>query len=268
MFAQFVLGAIQGIAEWLPVSSEGLIILVRTNIFPVEQSVADAIREALFLHMGTFFAALVYFRRDVARLLRAPFKGQGAMPGTKPLFLFLAISTLLSGAIGFSIAEGEQHAIAPAIGEYAGWINIGIGLMLVITGGLLLVAHRSAGIKRETRHLNWVDGVLLGVVQGFAAVPGLSRSGLTVSALLLRRVREEDALRISFLMSLPIVFAANIVFNLPLLFDIDAAHLVGLAASFVFGLLTIHILLRVAKRINFGKFVLAFGVLLLLVGVL
>lgn len=268
MVEQIVLGIIQGIAEWLPVSSEGLLLLAQANFFPSDRLLGEAIGEALFLHLGTFFAALVYFRHDVAELFKALFNYKEASATTKSLFRFLLVSTFLSGFIGFIIAEGEGHTIGPAIGEYAHLINAGIGVMLLLTGGLLLWARRSAGHKREIKDLNFIDGILLGIVQGFAAVPGLSRSGLTMSALLLRRVREQDALRVSFLMSLPIVFAANVFINPELLLNLDLPHLVGLLTSFGVGLLTIHGLLRIAKRINFGLFVVIFGVLLLVAAVL
>ena len=268
MFEQFVLGTIQGIAEWLPVSSEGLIVLARTNLFPADLSLADTIREALFLHLGTLLAGLVYFRHEVGKLFLAVIRPRSAEPETKALFLFLFIATLISGFIGFVIAEGENHTIGPLIAEYTTIINASIGAMLLFTGGLLLLSKRQKGTRRTASGLSIVDAVVLGVVQAFTIVPGLSRSGLTVSALLLRGIKEVDALRVSFLMSLPIVFAANIVFNLPLLMQMDTEHFIGLLASFIFGLLTIHALLAFAHQVNFGKFVIAFGLLLLLAALL
>lgn len=263
MLEQIVLGAIQGIAEWLPVSSEGLIVLARTNLFPLEQTVADTIREALFLHLGTFFAALVYFRSDVADLFRALLNVKEAERPMRRLLTFLFIATAITGFLGFVIVESEGHALSETIGSSAALINAAIGLLLLVTGGLMLFAKKRRTLERETKDLNGGDSITLGIVQAFAAVPGLSRSGLTVSALLLRGIKEEDALRISFLMSLPVVFIANIVLNLPLLLSMTVAHVAGLGASFLFGLATIHALLKLARRINFGTFVIFFGFLLL-----
>jgi len=101
------------------------------------------------------------------------------------------------------------------------------------------------------------------VVQGFAALPGLSRSGLTVSTLLFRKVNEKDSLKLSFLLSLPIVLGGNILLNSEY-FNFSLDSLISLSASFLFGLLTIHYLLKLAKKINFGWFVFAFGALMII----
>jgi undecaprenyl-diphosphatase len=100
-------------------------------------------------------------------------------------------------------------------------------------------------------------------VQGFAALPGFSRSGLTISALLLRKFDETAALRLSFLMSLPIVLGGNVLLNLKDGFVLSAGAVFGLVFSFVFGIFTIHVLFRVARKINFAYFVLGFGVITL-----
>ena len=268
MVEHIILGSIQGIAEWLPVSSEGLIVLARTNLFPADQTVAETIREALFLHLGTFFAALVYFRADVLRLFRALLNVKAAEQPVRRLLIFLFVSTVITGFLGFVIMESENHALSQTIGSSAPLINAGIGILLLVTGVLMVLAKKRRGLHRKTEDINGGDAITLGIVQAFAAAPGLSRSGLTVSALLLRGLRETDALRISFLMSLPVVFVANIALNLPLLFGLSAAHVAGLTASFLFGLLTIHGLLKLAKRINFGAFVIFFGILLLVAAAL
>jgi len=113
------------------------------------------------------------------------------------------------------------------------------------------------------KNLTWTDGIILGIAQGFAALPGLSRSGLTVSALLLRKFDNALSLRLSFLMSLPIVLAGNILLNFNEL-TWSKGTFWSLLFSFLFGLLTIHFLLKIAKKINFGLFVLFFGILTIL----
>ncbi|GAG03940.1 unnamed protein product, partial [marine sediment metagenome] len=102
----------------------------------------------------------------------------------------------------------------------------------------------------------------LGIVQGFSSLPGLSRSGITISTLLLKKFDDTSALRLSFLMSLPVVLFGNLFLNLND-FTLTSAAIYGLLASFIFGLLTIHILMNLSKRINFGWFVLIFAVLLM-----
>ena len=108
-----------------------------------------------------------------------------------------------------------------------------IGFLLLGTGLLELRAKRSG--YRQFKNITFIDGVILGIVQGFAALPGFSRSGLTVSALLLRKFDKTCSLKLSFLMSLPIVLGGNIILHANAL-SFSKEALVGLATAFVFGL--------------------------------
>ena len=248
MLEQIILGIVQGIVEWLPVSSEGVLILIRTNFFPIEQGLEETIREVLFLHLGTFLAALLYFRKDVWKVWE-----------NKKLFNFLLITTLISGILGYSLLKlfinlEEDLVLSSKI------ITLIIGLLLLITAYLQIKVNKRG--DREIKDLNNKDSWLLGLMQGLSALPGLSRSGLTVSTLLLRKFNSHDALKLSFLMSLPIVLAGNIVLNLNS-FSFSLELFVGLIFSFVFGLLTINLLLKIAKKINLGYFVLFFAILVI-----
>ena len=259
MFESIVLGTIQGIAEWLPVSSEGIIVLVKTNFFE-SKTLIDTVEIALFLHLGTFLAALVYFRKDVWALVVSLFKYKTSLIETKAVLHFLVISTFISGIVifGFLKIFDSSDAIILATGKT---ITIIIGIMLLITG-ILQLRSRKFG-WRSSANLNYKDSIALGIMQGLAAIPGLSRSGLTVSSLLLRNFKESEAIRLSFLMSLPVVLGGNIVLNLQG-FSWSLERFVALLFAFVFGLLTIDILLRVARKIQFAWFVLGFGVLMIL----
>lgn len=261
---QILLGIIQGVAEWLPVSSEGMIILARTHILHLSGPIDDAIRQALFLHFGTFLAALVYFRHDVLVLIKSFVQYKQQSQQEQKLFQFLAVTTLISGGIGFALIKVLVR-MAEVIGSQETVITLVVGCLLMITGFLELCAKRTG--CRKIEEINWIDFILLGVVQGLAALPGLSRSGLTVSALLLRKVENSSALRLSFLMSLPIVLVGNLVLNIGRL-SFSLPSLVGLLCSFAFGLATIHVLLKTAAKINFGYFVLLFAALTLLAAVI
>jgi undecaprenyl-diphosphatase len=266
MLEQLVLGAIQGITEWLPISSESIILLVKANVFNTgnEAMLIDLpslLRLALFLHLGTFFAALVYLRKDVVFLLGALFNPSSFDNETNKVLKFLIIVTIISGTIGFFILSGIS-SIENNLNITSQYINLLIGLMLLVTGLIQLGAGRNKGKLRSTGDIKSSDSVLLGLMQGLAIIPGLSRSGLTISALLLRRFDDTQALKLSFLMSLPIVLAGNIILNLKD-FSFHMIDLVGLTTSFVFGILTIHFLLSITRKINFGYFVLIFGSLVL-----
>lgn len=258
MFESIVLGAVQGIVEWLPVSSEGAIVLVKTHFFG-GGALGETIRLALFLHLGTFFAALIYFWKDVVRLTKALFSRERGEVDTK-IIVFLILATFVSGLLGLiilkALGEVDTHTQSASF-----FINLVVALLLIITGLLQIKARRSG--ERGMGDLKLSDGLSLGIAQGFAALPGLSRSGLTVSVLLLRTINEEDALKLSFLMSLPIVLLGNIFLNAgELSFSIN--NFLALASSFAFGYLTIDLLLRVARKVQFGYFLLLFaGVLIL-----
>ncbi len=282
IFESIILGAVQGIAEWLPVSSEGLIFLIKINFFNSGEGVMEITSLALFLHFGTFLAALVYFWKDVSRLLkpsfllpflRGEYGGHSVMGIIKnathikrntdiKLLRFLFFSTLISGSLGFTLLkvfEGFEETFF----EKTKLITIVVGVLLLLTAFLQFKAKK--GGKRFKEDLARDDSILLGLAQGFAVLPGLSRSGLTVSTLLLRKFNEESALKLSFLMSMPIVLAGNIILNIN---DtcISYSKLIALASSFIFGLITIDLLLKLAKKINFAWFVLVFGLLMIVSG--
>lgn len=259
MLEAITLGIIQGIVEWLPVSSEGVLFLVKTNIFKSQQGFEEIIRQILFLHFGTFLAALIYFRKDLGRLLKALFSYQSAIEQDKRLVKFLVVTTLITGILGFFLIKmfsGLDRQVEN-IGQIA---TLAIGLLLLTTAVLQLKASKRG--SKEIKDLTNKDNWLLGVVQGLAVLPGLSRSGLTISVLLLRKFDNASALKLSFLMSLPIVLVGNIMLNLKhLVFSMELV--LGLVFSFVFGWLTINFLLKLAGKINFGYFVFAFAILVI-----
>ena len=118
------------------------------------------------------------------------------------------------------------------------------------------------GIKTEM-HLTNKDGIILGIVQGISVIPGLSRSGATVSALLFKKFDDVVALRLSFLMAMPLILGGNIILNMNKL-TVTSVSIYGLLSSFLFGIISIHLLMKIAKKVNFGYFVLGFGILMML----
>ncbi len=257
MLEQLILGIVQGITEWLPISSEGILTLIRVKLFNKPISLEEAIRVALFLHMGTFFSALVYFRREVWRLTRSLFMFKHADPETKAVLRFLIGGTIVTGIIasiilwGISVAEREFAFTGNSI-------MLLVGIALLFTAFIQFVSKKKG--LRGKDNINAKDWIFTGIAQGFSVLPGISRSGMTTSALLLSRVNEVLSLRLSFLMSLPVVLAGNIILNFSE-FKFTLPVFVALGSSFLFGLLTIHALLKLAQKINFAYFVLFFGLL-------
>ncbi len=259
MLEAIILGFIQGVAEWIPISSEGAIIAVKNTFFPDGQTLSELIRLALFLHLGTFLAALIYFRKDVWQLLKHLFQPKNSTEENKKVFNFLLIATLISGLLGFALLQLVGH-FEEKLKVGSAVINLLIAGMLLITAFLQLKKKENG--LREAEDLKLSDGIILGLAQSFAVIPGLSRSGLTVSTLLLGKFNDTVALRLSFLLSMPIVLAGNLALNLEF-FNFSTNSVFALIASFLVGILTIDLLLKLAKKINFGYFALFFATLLI-----
>jgi undecaprenyl-diphosphatase len=254
-----VLGAIQGIAEWLPVSSEGLVVLANVSLFG-GSGLVDLIRTAIFLHMGTLLAAIVYFRRDVRNLLVGLARYGSAGKEVRGMLRFLVVATTVSGAVGLALLfwlSGLESTVALPGRVLTG----GVGALLVVTGVLQLSGTRG-GSKGPADSGNG-DGAIIGFLQGLAILPGFSRSGLTVAGLLFRRFDKMQALRMSFIMSIPAVLAGNIALNIGGM-ELSWEALAGLGASFLMGFATIHTMMRIAGKVNFGYFAMGFGALALL----
>lgn len=258
MIEGLFLGFLQGIVEWLPISSEGVLTMANVYLTQGDADLSESIHLALFLHLGTFFSALVYFRERVWKLIEplSRFRWHDS-PELRNVFRFLVISTIVSGLLGFFLLKGIEGLESEL--KFTGTvILLLIGFLLLVTGFLQWISE-SEGL-RGFLNITWKDALLLGLAQALAVFPGLSRSGLTVSALLLVQVREEESLELSFLMSLPIVFLGNIFLNLEY-FRLTMTTATGLATSFVVGLITIHYLLKLARAIDFSYFVFLFAVL-------
>lgn len=248
-----LLGILQGILEWLPVSSEGVSSLVMMNFFG--KSLSEAVFLSLWLHTGTLLAAMFYFREDLLGIIKnLPHYKIRDGESCNGLTTFLIAATVITGVIGAPLlflgldGLGFSFSLAMAL----------VGALLVVTGLVQLIGKK---IRVTGKKLDLKDSVTLGIVQAFSVLPGLSRSGLTTSALLFRKYEAKEALRLSFLMSIPAVLAAEagLLFIGKVAFDLYSA--VALLFSFAVGLATIKLLMKAAERINFGWFCIALGLL-------
>jgi undecaprenyl-diphosphatase len=250
-----VLGILQGILEWIPVSSEGGVALASTALSGLNP--ADATRLALFLHAGTAVAATAYYRREVREILRSvralsrrPFADETAD------LSFIVVATAATGITGLPAYLLLDAAVTELEG---GFFLAFVGGLLVITG---LVQRFAAALSLGERSVpDWADAALVGVLQGFAILPGVSRSGTTVSALLLRGHEGESSLRLSFLLSIPAALAANVLVladtGLPEITPAEAV--VALSVSAVVGYLTVDALVRLVREVPFWTVCTVFG---------
>ncbi|MBZ9572011.1 undecaprenyl-diphosphate phosphatase [Patescibacteria group bacterium] len=228
------LGIIQGIFEWIPISSEGIVAIASqfliTKVNPIEV--------ALFLHLGTLFVVLLYFRKDWKEVL---------MLRNPKLLRFLIISTLISLVIGYPLYKVVRN------------IAIGNSLLVVMGFGLFLTAYfhkKKIIFKISPGKLAMITGFL----QGLSVIPGLSRSGVTIFGLSLGKVTPSEILKISYMMSVPVILASSCYLFLrnPVL---ALEGWPSLISSFLAGFFSLHFLIKFTKKINFFKFALIFGLL-------
>ena len=233
MLDYIILGTIQGIFEWLPISSQG-ITAVATSILIKKVNPIDV---ALFLHVGTFFSVLIYFRKEWIRVFTLK---------DVVFFRFLFIATLLSGIVGFLLYSLIEN------------ISIGSSLLFITGVGLLITAffHK---LKKHKKIKRDKLAVISGLLQGLSVIPGLSRSGSTIFGLSLGMTETKEILKISYMMSAPVTI------GMALFMFIKAPVLVreswpALVSSFFVGLLSLDILLKLARRIDFFKFAIIFAI--------
>jgi len=234
-----LLGLLQGLTEFLPVSSSGHLVLAQAFLPGFDQ---PGVLFDVLLHLGTMGAVLIYFRNDVKMLLAAPFSSAPDMKSYRRLFWLIILGSVPTAVIGLSFKdffESLFHDYRKA------------AYMLIVTGFLLFFSERFRRGGREEEQLTAGDALLAGVVQGGAIIPGISRSGSTIAALLLRGVDGETAARFSFLLALPAVGGAALLS----LRDLEALaegmipiYLAGTAVSFVAGLFSIHFLMAVIRK--------------------
>ena len=262
-----VLGIVQGVSEWLPISSKTLVIIASTFLFGL--GIKEAYALGLFLEAGTFIAALYYFRREAWGVLRA-LVGRGDAEG-RLLLKFLVVVTALTAVVGVGIYVTALSSISgPVVGVpmvVLGCILIGDGLVVRFARGRTLPSKGLSDLALR-------DMVIIGVVQGIAALPGVSRSGVTVSAMLLLGINARDSFRLSFLALKPASVGAaggSVVFSGV---DIGAAVstivnpviLLAIAVSVVIGVAFIRLLLRAAGSQRIALLAFALGVLAIFSG--
>ncbi len=256
-----LLGVVQGIAEWLPVSSEGMLTLVGLAF---GYDFSQSIRIAIWIHLGTLIAAVIYYFEDWKRILLD-------IRNSVPERNFLIITTIGTAVTGIPIKIWVLDALDADIMSVLGYLVIGIALL--VTSALIYFSRKTFETNlKEIKDLSFFEQFLIGIAQGFTIIPGISRSGTTVSALLLEKVDSEESFRGSFLMSVPAVLGgvvldiidisqstSNVSYNI-------GGIIIGILLAFIFGILTIHTLINFARKINFATFTFIFGVILIIIG--
>lgn len=238
IFQAVVSGIIQGITEFFPVSSSGHLVLLH-NLFGLKQKM---LAFDVFLHFGTILSVVAFFRRDITEM----FKRDTA------LLKFIIIASIPTFIIGMIFKDAAENFFS---------MPLVVGSSLIITGLFLLFASISAiywKIVRRPRPLGAKNSIAIGIAQGISVLPGISRSGATIGTALIAGVDEVEALKFSFLLSIPAVLGANILkvrqIYGSLISGDTIAFLTGAIVAAVTGFLVIRVLFGILRRNLFFLF--------------
>ena len=253
----FLLGLVQGVAEFLPISSSGHLAIAQ-NLLGLEGAGSVPEFFDVLLHLGTLIAVFAAYWTDICEMVVEFFRGIGDLvhrstpspePPARRLILLIIVGTL------------PLFAVLPIRKHVQGLTDnmVFVGAALIVTGILLFLCDRVRKGRKTERSATWLDALLVGVGQAVATLPGVSRSGMTITAGCFVGYERRFAVRFSFLLSIPAVLGANILsIGDAVQAGINGAevpmYLVGVVTAAVVGYLCIRLLKYVADKGRFGAF--------------
>lgn len=233
IFKIAVLAVVQGISEWLPISSSGHLVIfekILNSPAPVEFDI--------FLHLASLIVILFFFRKEIKQIILSIFKKSAASEGRGKWWWYIVLSSLVTALIGFGFYPYIEN-----FRNLADTAN-----MLFVTSILVFLT----GFARGQKSINWWLALLLGLIQGLAVMPGLSRSGAVIALALLLGINKKDAFDYTFIMAIPAILGAFI-----LVFDkviINIYYLLGFIITIVVGYLALAILKYIVNKNRFYLF--------------
>lgn len=252
-----VLGLVQGIAEFLPVSSSGHLSIIN-NLFNMSDVQSGHMLFDVLLHLATLISILIVYWPDIVNITYeslafinlGPLAGQPRMHYPAARMLFMIIIATLPLLLILPIKDMIETLY---------YRNVFIGVALILTGCMLYVSDKMTPGKKTERSMSVLDALIIGLCQCVAVVPGLSRSGTTITAGIATGLRRDFAVKFSFLMSLPAVLGANILslvdaFQSEINWSYVPAYLVGMAVALVSGIAAINLLRYISSKGKFGGF--------------
>lgn len=231
MAKYILLGIVQGLTEFLPVSSSGHLVVMQ-KVFGLS---GQELALTVLLHLGTLLALFIFFFKDILEAFR-----------NFQLLLFILIVTIITGIIGILGKDFFESL-------FSSTISVGMGLF--VTGLVLILTKRSRGSKRDI--LDITDAIVLGFAQSIAIIPGISRSGITISALIFRKIDRETCFKFSFLASLPAILGAAILEAREINSALQASQfnlVIGITFSFLSGLIALWVLKKAVVSAKFHYF--------------
>jgi undecaprenyl-diphosphatase len=227
-----ILAVVQGVTEWLPISSSGHLVIVQESMGLEELPLLFPVT----LHVGTLCVILLMFWKDIVDIFKALVRLDFESEEGK-LALYIVVGSLPTAAIGLVFRD---------IIESFFYSLLVVGVALLITGFFLFISER----RKNGRKLGGLDSLLIGIAQGVAIIPGISRSGVTISTGLLRRVEKEKVFRYSFLLSIPAIIGATVTESMNMtVSNVDVTTLLlGAVTSMIVGYVFLKLLLRIILR--------------------
>lgn len=245
-----ILGIVQGIAEFLPISSSAHLIIFR-EIFNVCKNMPESV-EMVFdiaLHFGTLLAIITYFFKDFLKMVLNGIFNYKEKKGK--LFWYLVIATIPAAVCGFLFEDLIENSIRGNL--------IVIGISLIIMGVILYITDKIGSSKKSINDITLKDSIIIGIAQVGALIPGFSRSGSTISMSRFLGIDRKSSAKFSFFLSVPVV--AGAVFlkvikseNISVISSNLNIFIIGIIASFITGLLCIDFLLKYLNKHDFKIF--------------
>lgn len=251
MISVIILGIIQGIAEFLPISSSAHLIIFR-NLFGIGSNISTELELSfdIALHFGTLLAIGIYFFKDFISIIKSGIT-KGMKESNGRIFWYIVLATIPAAIAGILFEEVIENAIR---NNY-----ILIAIALIVMGIIIYLVDKSAKQKKEISDMSIKDALIVGCSQVFALIPGFSRSGTTIAAGRVMNLKREDAAKFSFFLSAPVVLGATLLHLLEdgmieLIIANLSIFVVGVLTSFIIGLFCISFLLKYLKKNDFKLF--------------
>lgn len=242
-----LLAVVQGITEFLPISSSGHLILASEITGAADQGLLLDVS----VHVGTLLAVLIYFWRDVLAMIIGFFRlFSGRMTPGARMALHIVVATIPVVAVGYYFKQsGIEEQMRSA--EIIAWTTLVFGIILWFADKVGMTINR-------IEHMGWVGSIFIGLAQVIALVPGVSRSGITMTAARLMSYERSDAAQFSMLMSIPVIMGAGLLAGLDLHkagnMELNREVLLAIGFSFITALITIAVLMSWLKRASFTPF--------------
>jgi undecaprenyl-diphosphatase len=239
------LGILQGLGEFLPISSSAHLILAPSYLHWPDPGLAFDVA----LHLGTLLALIIYYWKDIVLFCRAVIEPSNESLASERKLLYLVILATIPGAIAGVLLEHKAETVfrSPSLIAWA----------LIAMGALLGLADHFSKGNKQAANLTWGMAMGIGVAQAFALIPGVSRSGITITMGLFLGLERKEAARFSFLMSMPIIAGAGMLKFKEIFLSPDKGVLgVGFAAAAISGLFAIWALMRYVQNHRYTPFVL------------